>query len=151
MRGRRGAGQSGRGTGRGRQPAAAEEGLPSPAAAPPQCREVHPPAGTCICSTGSRGTVHVLMRDEKEERSKQGQTNNKAKQHSTHMYMYIRVGTCICRRKEEASKVKQTTKQSNTTHPGNPFSKKNRLPRVGFKPICICTCMYVHVHLQHGQ
>ena len=27
--------------------------------------------------------VHVLMRDEKEERSKQGQTNNKAKQHST--------------------------------------------------------------------
>ena len=25
--------------------------------------------------------VHVLMRDEKEERSKQGQTNNKAKQH----------------------------------------------------------------------
>ena len=29
--------------------------------------------------------MHVLMRDErrKEERSKQGQTNNKAKQHST--------------------------------------------------------------------
>ena len=27
--------------------------------------------------------VHVLVRDEKEERSKQGQTNNKAKQHST--------------------------------------------------------------------
>ena len=28
--------------------------------------------------------IHVLMRDEKkEERSKQGQTNNKAKQHST--------------------------------------------------------------------
>ena len=25
----------------------------------------------------------MLMRDEKEERSKQGQTNNKAKQHST--------------------------------------------------------------------
>ena len=25
----------------------------------------------------------VLMRDEKEERSKQGQTNNKVKQHST--------------------------------------------------------------------
>ena len=50
--------------------------------------------------------LHVLMRDErrKEERSKQGQTNNKAKQHSTpkavtfpkknelphvHMYMYV--------------------------------------------------------------
>ena len=27
--------------------------------------------------------IHVLMRDEKEERSKQGQTNNKAKQHCT--------------------------------------------------------------------
>ena len=27
--------------------------------------------------------MHVLMRDEKEGRSKQGQTNNKAKQHST--------------------------------------------------------------------
>ena len=30
-------------------------------------------------------TIHVLMRDEKEGgRSKQDQTNNKAKQHSTH-------------------------------------------------------------------
>ena len=27
--------------------------------------------------------IDILMRDEKEERSKQGQTNNKAKQHST--------------------------------------------------------------------
>ena len=27
--------------------------------------------------------IHVLMRDKKEESSKQGQTNNKAKQHST--------------------------------------------------------------------
>ena len=27
--------------------------------------------------------IHVLMRDEKEERSKQDQTNNKVKQHST--------------------------------------------------------------------
>ena len=27
--------------------------------------------------------MHVFMTDEKEERSKQGQTNNKAKQHST--------------------------------------------------------------------
>ena len=27
--------------------------------------------------------VHALVRDEKEGRSKQGQTNNKAKQHST--------------------------------------------------------------------
>ena len=27
--------------------------------------------------------VHVLMRDEKEGRKKQGQTNNEAKQHST--------------------------------------------------------------------
>ena len=53
------------------------------------------------------------MRDEKEERSKQGQTNNKAKQHSTpnvhhdvactYMYMLMRdegrkkeVSTCRC-------------------------------------------------------
>ena len=28
--------------------------------------------------------IHVLMRDEKEGRSKQGQRNNKAKQHNTH-------------------------------------------------------------------
>ena len=42
--------------------------------------------------------IHVLMRDEKEERSKQGQTNKqgKATQHtqgshfSTYMYMHVR-------------------------------------------------------------
>ena len=36
----------------------------------------------------------MLMRDEKEERSKQGHPNNKAKQHSTpniHMYIYVYV------------------------------------------------------------
>ena len=45
--------------------------------------------------------IHVLMRDEKEGRSKEGQTNKKAKQHSTpkavtfpkkndmYMYMYV--------------------------------------------------------------
>ena len=54
---------------------------------------------TCICSRRGVGTaihfsllhtqncyyIHVLMRDErrKEERSKQSQTNNKVKQHST--------------------------------------------------------------------
>ena len=32
----------------------------------------------------------------KEERSKQGQTNNKAKQHSTPMYMYTCTCTCTC-------------------------------------------------------
>ena len=48
--------------------------------------------------------VHVLMRDEKEERSKQSQTNNKAKQHSTpSMHVFIiqethvqQVPTCTC-------------------------------------------------------
>ena len=30
-----------------------------------------------------RKHVHMLMRDEKERRSKQGQTNDKAKQHGT--------------------------------------------------------------------
>ena len=43
---------------------------------------------TCRCTTSIyiiHVHVHVLMRDErrKEERSKQDQTNNKAKQHST--------------------------------------------------------------------
>ena len=33
--------------------------------------------------------ITCLMRDEKEERSKQGQTNNKAKQHS--MYVFSNV------------------------------------------------------------
>ena len=62
--------------------------------------------------------LHVLMRGErrKEERSKQGQTNNKAKQHSTpkavtfpkknelHVqYMLMRDAE---RRKKEASKIK---------------------------------------------
>ena len=39
--------------------------------------------------------VYVLMRDRKEGRSKQGQINNKAKQHSTPkavMYIYFHVG-----------------------------------------------------------
>ena len=44
--------------------------------------------------------AHVFMRDEKEERSKQGQTNNKAKQHSTpkavtHVHVHVHVYTCI--------------------------------------------------------
>ena len=44
---------------------------------------------TLNCCSDNNVSVHsmaeciVLMRDEKEERSKQGQTNNKAKQHST--------------------------------------------------------------------
>ena len=53
--------------------------------------------------------VHVLMRDEKEERNKQGQTN-KARQHSTpkaviknelprvHLYVeHLHVYTCTCK------------------------------------------------------
>ena len=50
--------------------------------------------------------VLVLMRDEKEERSKQGQTNNKAKKHSTpkavtfhshfsHVLLYSLLSLCI--------------------------------------------------------
>ena len=38
-------------------------------------------------------------------------------------------------RKKEASKVKQTTRQSNTTHPRQSlFQRKNELPRVGLEP-----------------
>ena len=56
-------------------------------------------------------TFHTgsVYRYEKEG-SKQGQTNNKAKQHSTPK-------TQGEGRKKEASKVKQTTEQSNTAHP----------------------------------
>ena len=39
--------------------------------------------------------IHVLMRDEKEERSKQGQTNNKAKQHSMYMKEESKAGQYI--------------------------------------------------------
>ena len=41
--------------------------------------------------------LHVLMRDErrKEERSKQGQTNNKAKQHSTPKAVHIHLGCAV--------------------------------------------------------
>ena len=67
------------------------------------------------------GMVHVLMRDEKEERSEHGQTNNKAKQHST---------------------PKAVT-----------FPKKNELPRVEHKHVCVYAAitaphvyMYIHVY-----
>ena len=70
--------------------------------------------------------------------------------------------------KKEASKVKQTTRQSNTAHPRQSytFPKKNELPRVGLEPttlytldralyvynfvymcicvyVCMCICVYV--------
>ena len=43
----------------------------------------------CVCVYVCMFNVHVLMRDErrKEERSKQGQTNNKAKQHSSQVHL----------------------------------------------------------------
>ena len=41
-------------------------------------RKIHQPA-----QGAGLPTIHVLMRDEKEERSKPGQANNKARQHST--------------------------------------------------------------------
>ena len=45
------------------------------------------------CTAFVHVLVHVLTRDErrKEERSKQGQTNNKAKQHNTHVYLQLHV------------------------------------------------------------
>ena len=64
--------------------------------------------------------VHERWR-RKEERSKQGQTNNKATytQHTqgSYLYMLMRDEEGM---KKEASKVKQTTKQqSNTAHPSS--------------------------------
>ena len=60
-------------------------------------------------------------------------------------------------RKKEASKVKQTTRQSNTAHPRQSLFLKNELPRVGLD---VYTCsavegkifvmqsthMYIHHH-----
>ena len=96
---------------------------------------------TCIYMyTGKKSKmciVHVLMRDErrKEERSKQGQTNNKAKQHSiVHVLMRDE------RRKEERSKQGQTNnkaKQHSTpkvvtwvtrTHNTSTHSRQSALP-----------------------
>ena len=54
------------------------------------------------------------------------------------------------RRKEERSKqVKQTTRQSNTTHPRQSLFKENELPRVGFEPttLCTCTCVYINMYV----
>ena len=43
-------------------------------------------------------------------------------------------------KKEEASKVKQTTRQSNTAHPRQSlFLRKNELPRVGLEPTTLYT------------
>ena len=46
-------------------------------------------------------------------------------------------------RKKEAIKVKQTTRQSNTTHPRQSFFlSKNELPRVGLEPTTLYTLLY---------
>ena len=66
-------------------------------------------------------SVHVLMRDEKEGRKKQARSNKqqgKAIQHTqgSHFSCYM-FNERWEGRKKEASKVKQTTMQSNTAHP----------------------------------
>ena len=63
--------------------------------------------------------VHVCtcFNEKEGRRSKQGQTNNKAKQHSTPKIMHVLLRDEKEGRKEEASRVKQTTRQSNTAHP----------------------------------
>ena len=49
----------------------------------------------------------------------------------------------------ETSKVKQTTKQSNTTHPRQSLLQRKELPQVGFEPTTLYTLsrqnMYIHV------
>ena len=111
------------------------------------------------------------MRDErrKEERSKQGQTKNKAKQHSTpkavtfpkknELLMYTTLHSpllymqCTCLvlsymlmrdgegRKKEASKVIQITirQYSMSKAVTVTFPSKNELPRVGFEPTTLYT------------
>ena len=76
--------------------------------------------------------------------------------YTPHSYNNLSLGTCIIHvlmrdeeegRKKEASKVKQTTRQSNTSTPkAVTFSKKNELPRVGLKPMTLYTLdMYILV------
>ena len=61
------------------------------------------------------------------------------------------------RRKEEASKVKQTIRQSNTAHPRQSLLQgKNELPRVGLKPTTLYTLdrvlyQYVYIHIHYIQ
>ena len=82
----------------------------------------------CVRSTALANRVvtaeeYVLMRDEKEGRKEQGQTKNKAKQHSTPKAvtfpkkneLHVPVRERQKEGKKEASKVKQT-RQSNTAH-----------------------------------
>ena len=73
----------------------------------------------------------------KEERSKQGQTNNKAKQHSTPKavtFPKLPQADMLerCRRKEERSKQGQTNNKAkqHSTPKAVTFPKKNELPRV---------------------
>ena len=56
--------------------------------------------------------IHVLIRDEKEGRKKQGQTNNKAKQHST-----PKAGVHVLMRDEKEGRKKQarSNKQGKAT------------------------------------
>ena len=49
------------------------------------------------------------------------------------------------RRKEERSKVKQTTRQSNTAHPKQSlFLRKNELPRMHSPSVSCLLCLYCH-------
>ena len=76
---------------------------------------------TQLYSPPSCSWTHVLMRDEKEGRSKQGHTNNKAKQHNT--------------------------KQPNTPKAVT-FPKKNGLPRVGFELTTLYTCTHNNTYTE---
>ena len=69
--------------------------------------------------------IHVLMRDEKEERKKQARSNKQTKQSNTCTVMLMRY-VYADGRKKEVSKVKQATMQSNTAHPSlSLFQRKN--------------------------
>ena len=66
-------------------------------------------AGVCIHMYVNDVYIHVLMRDEKEGRKKQGQTNNKAKQHSI-----PKAGVHVLMRDEKEGRKKQA--RSNKHH-----------------------------------
>ena len=79
----------------------------------------------CVCVEGGWGVwMCMLMRDEKEERSKQGHPNNKAKQHNTpniHMYIYVYVS--------EYYKLTRSKKKSKNGKPLVHYPTLSSLPR----------------------
>ena len=96
-----------------------------------------------LCVIYNISTVHVLMRDEKEERKKQARSNKQTRQSNTahpRQSLFLRKMSCLGMymrdEKEERSKQDQTNNKPRQHTCNTPkavtFPKKNELLRVGF-------------------